>query len=126
MQLRARNEHTLRPSCGYSAAPFGPTVQIVCNVLESVIDAVMDSEVGEVGPWNILTPADRPPNKWHAQLPEVSGLSESRDRQLVRHVKGLLTMQSNGLAVSRLLPGGVALEVEWRTQADMRTRLQQP
>src|ERR1700754_2667804 len=126
MQLCTGNENMLRSPRCYSASPLGPTMQFVRNVLEGVVDAVMESEVGEVSPRNILTPPDRPPNKWHAQLPEVSGLSESRDRQLVRHVKGLFTMQSHGLAVSRSLPGGVALEVEWRTQADVRTRLQQP
>jgi hypothetical protein len=123
MQLCTGNEHMIRPSRGYSAAPFGPTMQFVRNVLEDIIDAVMESEVGEVSPRNILTPADRPPNEWHAQLPEVSGLSESRDRQLVRHVKGQFAMQPDGLAVGFSLPGGVALEVEWRSQADLRMRL---
>jgi hypothetical protein len=83
------------------------------------------AEVSEVAPRNIAASAHRPPEERNVQLPEVSGVSKRSDRQLMRRIEWPLTMQANGFAIGGPLPGSIALEVEWRAQADMRTRLQE-
>jgi hypothetical protein len=101
-------------------------VNIVRKVFKGVIDAVVAAEVGKIAEWNIFAAANRSPDEWHTQFPEVSGLSEGCDRQLMRRIKGPVAVQANGFAVGCSLPGRVALEVKWRAQADQWMRLQQP
>jgi hypothetical protein len=125
MECWAANEHALRTAHGRSASPLGPTVNIVRKVLEGVIDAVVAAEIGEVAQWNIFATPNRSPDEWHTQIPEISGFPKASNRQLMRGVKGLFTMQSNGLPIGSSLPRSIALEIKWRTQADQWTRLQQ-
>src|SRR5690242_6007412 len=77
------------------AAPLCENVQFVRDILDSIVKTVVHAEGLEKAPWDVAAAADRSPKERHIQLPEISGLTEAADGQLVHYVERSFAMQAN-------------------------------
>jgi len=84
---RVRGERHDRPSHRPTDPGAEPELKDVEDVARGFGDCTVYTELVEVPPRDVLCAADRAPDEWHLESPQVAGLTVSAERHLVRQIE---------------------------------------